>query len=221
MGFDVKTNGCGACSGFWAWFKPPHPNFFIEDCNKHDLLYDIGGAYKERLNADIQLFQDMLSRVYLYFNKRKPISKLWMYIVCFMYFIAVRIVGFTRFNYMEGNFLGNLHRKYFADVDYTDGSVGISGFMLAVVRILLTVVLHETLFTYGLKLMDDYTFISWAISVVISFLVSPIVIATIAYLVSKVFKISLPTSFFGNTLKRFLSGAYIPIPYTIIWLFGR
>lgn len=95
----ISTNGCGACGGFWQWFKPPHHNFFKEDCDVHDFLYDIGGTYKDRLMADILLLKHMGKRVKKHFHKRKPLSRLWFYTICIMYFIAVRVVGVTRFNY--------------------------------------------------------------------------------------------------------------------------
>ena len=42
MGFD-NVNGCGACSGFWRWFKSPHHKFFKVQCNQHDKAYNLGG----------------------------------------------------------------------------------------------------------------------------------------------------------------------------------
>lgn len=220
------AQGCGTCGGFWKWFRPPQPNFFYEDCVVHDVFYDIGGDYVDRMVADYTLLIHMWSRVSKHFYKRKPLSRLWGYVLCVAYFLGVRLIGFTRFNYMEkrvkqGNFLGDIYRKYFGDLDFVEGSVGISGMFLAVTRILLFVVIHELLFSYGLKLATPFGVIAWITSVVSSFILSPLFIAGIAYTISKVFKIYLPTSFFGNSIKRFLSGAYIPIPYTIIWTFGK
>ena len=39
------VNGCGACSGFWKWFKPPHSKFCEEEYNTHDRDNDLGGSY--------------------------------------------------------------------------------------------------------------------------------------------------------------------------------
>ena len=99
-GLNQKTlnNGCGACGGFWKWFKPPHHNFFKDDCDIHDILYSKGGNFKDRLTADRILLKHMLKRVTNHFYKRKPISRLWFYNICLMYYLAVRVVGITRFN---------------------------------------------------------------------------------------------------------------------------
>lgn len=164
----------------------------------------------------------MLELVFDYYKGRKFFRKVWFILLCFSYFLGVRLFGYTQFNYMSGNFLGNLHRKYFADIDYTEGSVGISGMILEVVRILLAVIFHEVLFIYGFKLLDDpYTFKAWIISIGVSYLLTPIIIAMFVKIICKLFKLKPETSFFGNSISRFLKGAYIPIPYTIIWIFGR
>jgi len=102
MGYrSIDTNGCGACGGFWKWFRPPHPKFFERECNKHDILYTLGGDANDRKKADITLFQDMVKKVSSHFHRRKPISRLWFYLICAGYYLGVRIVGHTRFNYKE------------------------------------------------------------------------------------------------------------------------
>lgn len=103
MGFDTVGNGCGACSGFWKWFKPPHSKFFEEECNTHDRAYDLGGDYVDRYISDVILFRDMRKSVYNHFYRRKLFSKIWFLFLCVMYYIGVRLVGFTNFNYETGN----------------------------------------------------------------------------------------------------------------------
>ena len=76
MGLN-DVNGCGACSGFWRWFKPPHYKFFEKECDLHDILYDIGGNYIDRKIADLKLLNDMLKNVNKYYYKRKILSKVW------------------------------------------------------------------------------------------------------------------------------------------------
>ena len=93
------VNGCGACSGFWKWFKPPHYKFFEKECDLHDILYDIGGNYIDRKIADLKLLNDMLKNVNKYYYKRKILSKVWFLFLCRLYYVGVRIFGFTQFNY--------------------------------------------------------------------------------------------------------------------------
>jgi len=100
-GLNQKTwvNGCGACGGFWYWFRPPHHNFFKEQCNTHDKLYDQGGKEKDRHMADINLLYDMQDHVNEYFKDRKPLSKFWYLALSKIYYHAVRMFGKKRFNY--------------------------------------------------------------------------------------------------------------------------
>ena len=99
MGFSSVVNGCGACGGFWKWFKPPHHNFFRVQCNIHDTMYDNGGTSKDRHIADIILLYNMKDWINVYFEKRKPISRLWYLMLCYIYYLAVRIFGSKQFNY--------------------------------------------------------------------------------------------------------------------------
>lgn len=99
MGFDTVGNGCGACSGFWKWFRPPHYKFFHEPCNRHDELYELGGNFLDRLKADYVLLKDMIELVLIYYKGRKLLSKFWFILLCFTYFIGVRIFGYTQFKY--------------------------------------------------------------------------------------------------------------------------
>lgn len=98
MGFNT-VNGCGACSGFWRWFKPPHYKFFNTACYLHNKHYEIGGTSKNRFIADYILLRLMLYTVKRHFKGRKALSKIWYILLCICYFIGVRFVGFTRFNY--------------------------------------------------------------------------------------------------------------------------
>ena len=58
---DNKVNGCGACSGWLKWIRPPHHEFFKTECALHDELYNMGGTEKDRQKADFSLFQDMVA----------------------------------------------------------------------------------------------------------------------------------------------------------------
>lgn len=98
MGFK-SVNGCGACSGFWRWFKPPHYNFFKVQCNLHDREYDIGGTERDRHIADINLMYNMQYHVNNYFKDRKPFSRRWYIMLCKIYYYGVRIFGKKQFNY--------------------------------------------------------------------------------------------------------------------------
>lgn len=98
---DNKTNGCGACSGFLAWIRPPHHRFFVKECTLHDELYNFGGSEDDRRKADIRLFQDMVRRSTDYFQGRKAGSQLWFITLAYLYYKAVRLFGGWQFNYHE------------------------------------------------------------------------------------------------------------------------
>ncbi|WP_313214267.1 hypothetical protein [Soonwooa sp.] len=91
------TNGCGACGGFWRWFKPPHKNFFVKECNRHDEAYGIGGTPADRKKADCQLFFDMVDKSVSYYRGRKTLSLWWFVTLSFAYYYAVRCFGKRRF----------------------------------------------------------------------------------------------------------------------------
>ena len=99
MGFSSGINGCGACGGFWKWFKPPHHKFFIGPCNVHDSLYSTGGNRIDRKIADLILLNNMRKLVLTHFKGRKLLSRVWYIVVCYFYYLAVRFIGFTLFNY--------------------------------------------------------------------------------------------------------------------------
>ena len=101
MGFSSGINGCGACGGFWKWFKPPHYKFFINPCTQHDVSYNAGGKSIDRHIADINLRYNMRDLVNLHFENRKPISRYWYLFLCNCYYIGVRIFGKKSFNFTE------------------------------------------------------------------------------------------------------------------------
>lgn len=96
---DNKTNGCGACSGFLRWLRPPHHEFFQQECLLHDELYNMGGTEADRRKADYSLFWDMVQRSCDYFKGRKAGSQTWFIILAYAYYKAVRIFGKSQFNY--------------------------------------------------------------------------------------------------------------------------
>ena len=98
---EFKVNGCGACGGFWKWFKPPHYKFFKEQCNQHDKAYDIGGSKLDRLNADKLLFRQMIELTLYHFGYRKVSSQYWYITLAFAYYLAVRVFGRSRFNFAK------------------------------------------------------------------------------------------------------------------------
>ena len=93
-----NTNGCGACKGFWKFFKPPHRRFFREECNQHDIDYDIGGTYADKKIADRKLFFSMVAKSVDYYKDRKVTSLWWFITLSFFYYRALRIVGKGNFN---------------------------------------------------------------------------------------------------------------------------
>lgn len=99
MATDNKVNGCGACSGFLGWLKPPHHEFFQHECALHDELYNMGGNEQDRLKADFALYQDMVAHSLDYFKGRKAGSQTWFVVLSYLYYKAVRLFGKSQFNY--------------------------------------------------------------------------------------------------------------------------
>lgn len=63
------------------------PDFnFKEVCNTHDIDYNFGGTEKDRRKADIKLFKGIL--------KKKNI------VIAVIYYVAVRLYGWTGYRYM-------------------------------------------------------------------------------------------------------------------------
>lgn len=100
MGFN-SVNGCGACKGFWKWFKPPHYKFFKTQCNQHDKAYNLGGIRIDRKIADLILLKNMRIAVNEYFHNRKTFSRIWFLFLCNCYYLAVRIFGKKSFNFTK------------------------------------------------------------------------------------------------------------------------
>ena len=88
-----NTNGCGACKGFFKFIKPPHRHFFVDECNSHDISYNIGGTSRDRKKADKQLFFDMVYKSVDHFRDRKVTSMWWFVTIAFLYYLGVRLVG--------------------------------------------------------------------------------------------------------------------------------
>ena len=99
MATDNKTNGCGACSGWLRWIRPPHYEFFRTECTLHDELYNHGGSEEDRAKADFRLYQDMVRRSLDYFHGRKAGSQTWFIVLSYLYYLAVRAFGKRQFNY--------------------------------------------------------------------------------------------------------------------------
>lgn len=98
-------------------------------------------------------------------------------------------------------FLGNIHYKYFSN-DEELTPIGFSGMVLDGVRIILYILMIEYYFAH------EYTVANIIFSILFSFVLSPILILPFIKLLS-------------NKGVRFLKGAYIPIPYLLIWILGK
>lgn len=92
-------NGCGACSGFWKWLKPPHKKFFIEECNRHDEAYNAGGTEADRKQADRALFFAMCMKSVEYYKDRKTVALWWFVTLALLYYWAVRLAGRPQYRY--------------------------------------------------------------------------------------------------------------------------
>jgi len=96
----MKINGCGACSGIMRHIPVPHGRFFREECNLHDVRYNIGGGKKERQVADAELFEGMVNHSISYFGGRNMVgSQYWFICLAYLYYLAVRIFGGQHFNF--------------------------------------------------------------------------------------------------------------------------
>ena len=96
-----NTNGCGAMKGFWKFLKPPHRNFFRDECGKHDTAYEIGGTCEDKKKADRELFFNMVRRSVDHFENRKITSLWWFITISFLYYRALRIGGKGNFNIIQ------------------------------------------------------------------------------------------------------------------------
>ncbi|MFT4072826.1 MAG: hypothetical protein QM654_12995 [Dysgonamonadaceae bacterium] len=98
MKFDT-VNGCGACSGWLSWIKPPHHKFFKNACILHDELYNLGGTEEDRKKADKRLFSEMVKHSQEYFTDKSISSQWWFVTLAYGYYKAVRWFGKGQFNY--------------------------------------------------------------------------------------------------------------------------
>lgn len=97
-----RRRSCGACSGLLSWLRPPHDEFFERECALHDLLYEHGGGERERKRADVRLYEDMVRHSISYYKGRgKPHSQAWFLTLAYLYYLAVRAFGRSRFNYKK------------------------------------------------------------------------------------------------------------------------
>ncbi len=96
-----ETNGCGACSGWLAWVKPPHHKFFKNECVLHDELYNLGGTKVDRKKADKRLFDKMVEHSTIAFKDASASSMWWFITLAYCYYIAVRWFGKGQFNYRK------------------------------------------------------------------------------------------------------------------------
>jgi hypothetical protein len=87
-------NGCGPDK--FGWLVPEGPKgLFHEPCNLHDDRYKQGGTERDRIQADWIMFKDCLAAVK---HERWP-TRYKGYFWAVIYFAAVLIVGWLRFNY--------------------------------------------------------------------------------------------------------------------------
>ena len=209
MGYR-SVNGCGACGGFWKWFKPPHHNFFNRECDKHDILSTLGGDHKDRYKADLILFQDMTKHVTEHFSGRKPISKLWFYILCVIYFIGVRIFGHTRFNYKTTimnkilDFLFRFYKKHYGKYNSDKSISRVGTFKIAGLFIFAII-----MFSLGAGANGDTGGI--AINMISSHLLT---------LITMVVVNRLKPNLFDNRSELVLAVAVATPLYLVSWLFG-
>lgn len=91
-----RPNGCGP---YWLPdIIPDGPEGrFLSPCNEHDLLYNLGGGWKEKHFADFLLFKRSCQAV-----KNLPILKRILgYAWASVYLVFVLIFGFTSFNFFK------------------------------------------------------------------------------------------------------------------------
>lgn len=87
-------------TGWLAWIRPPHHEFFKNACILHDELYILGGTEYDRKRADVRLYQDMVKHSIHYFGARdKVFAQAWFLSLAFLYYIAVRLFGKGQYNY--------------------------------------------------------------------------------------------------------------------------
>ena len=86
------SNGCGSKSSF-----VPVPEFiFHASCDKHDVLYIIGGTEEDRKKADKIFYKYMMLDIV---NEDSRFKRIYYSIWAYTYYKAVRVFGKKYFNY--------------------------------------------------------------------------------------------------------------------------
>ena len=94
------SNGCGCEKGVLKYIKPPYARKFYTPCCMHDDDYDRGGNKANRKDTDRLLFFRMIKKVTDDRNEH-PSVFVWMTIIAYIYYVAVRVFGRFYFNYQK------------------------------------------------------------------------------------------------------------------------
>jgi hypothetical protein len=94
------SNGCGCEKGVLKYVKSPYARKFYIPCCMHDDDYDRGGNKADRKDADRLLFFRMMRKVTDDRNEH-PTVFVWMTIIAYIYYMAVRVFGRFYFNYKK------------------------------------------------------------------------------------------------------------------------
>jgi len=88
------SNGCGGKGGL---INPPE-FLFHASCDKHDVLYSIGGTEADRKKDDETFYRYMKIDIS---NEKSYLKRVYYSIWAFTYYKAVRLFGSRYFNYHE------------------------------------------------------------------------------------------------------------------------
>lgn len=95
------SNGCGRKGGY---LKPP--NFiFTASCDHHDFHYWVGGNEYDRWEADWKFYLAMLQDAY---DLGNWFTRIWYYLLAWVYYQAVRKFGRVAFHYGRKHTLEDL-----------------------------------------------------------------------------------------------------------------
>lgn len=94
------SNGCGCEKGVLKYVKSPYARKFYIPCCMHDDDYDRGGNKADIKDADRLLFFRMMRKVTDDRNEH-PTVFVWMTIIAYIYYMAVRVFGRFYFNYKK------------------------------------------------------------------------------------------------------------------------
>lgn len=95
------SNGCGCQSGLLKHIRPPYAKKFYVPCCMHDDDYDRGGDKYSRLFADKMLFFRMMKTIIK--EDITPGRTLWLVLIAYGYYIAVRLMGWRYYKYIIRN----------------------------------------------------------------------------------------------------------------------